>query len=129
MCFIWTLMLCAYHLNMNAICIFVLFKHKCCMSICVIYTWKLCTQLLCLNNAWHLCLNNTNLWNNFFCMDLKWTHEAYNLVMIWQSQHPHHGGCSPNNKKFMDNIDYFTIKYIPCTILVKCFGYINMFKH
>jgi hypothetical protein len=96
MCIVWTSMLCAHHLNMNAICIFILFKHRCCMSICVIYTWKLCTQLWCLNNAWHLCLNNINLWNNIFCMDLKQTHETHNFVMIWQSQLPHHGGCSPN---------------------------------
>jgi hypothetical protein len=51
----------AHYLNTNVICLFILFKHKCCMSIHVVYTWKLCTQLLCLNNAQHSCLNNTNL--------------------------------------------------------------------
>jgi hypothetical protein len=30
-------------LNMNVICIFKLFKHGCCMSIRVVYTWKLWT--------------------------------------------------------------------------------------
>jgi hypothetical protein len=73
---VWTLMLC------------VLFKHKCymfdriikheyCIFIRVIYKQKSCLQLLCLNNAWHLCLNNTNLWNNRFRMNLKRTHEIY----------------------------------------------------
>jgi hypothetical protein len=52
---------CAHCLNMNAICLFILFKYKCCMSIHVVYTWKLCTQFLYLNNAQHSCLNNTNL--------------------------------------------------------------------
>jgi hypothetical protein len=47
----------------NVICMLVLFKHICCMSICVVHTWKLCTQFPCLNNAWHSCLNNMNLWS------------------------------------------------------------------
>jgi hypothetical protein len=128
MCIVWTSMLCAHHLNTNVICIFVLVKHRC-MSICVVYTWKLCTQLSCLNNAWHLCLNNTNLWNNKFCMDLKQTHKAYNVVMTWQSRLPHHGECSPNTKKIIDSLNYSSINYIPCTILVKCYGYIKMSKH
>ncbi len=51
----------AHCLNMNVIWLFILFKHKCCMSICVVYTWKLCTQILYLNNAQHSCLNNMNL--------------------------------------------------------------------
>jgi hypothetical protein len=73
---------CRVHcLDMNVICLFILFKHKCCMSICIVYTRKSCTWLLCLNNAWHLCVNNTNPWKNRFCMDLKWTHEAYKFVM------------------------------------------------
>jgi hypothetical protein len=73
-----------YHvhcLNTNAICLFVSFKHGCCMSIHVVYTQKLYTWLSCLNNAWHLCLTNTNLWNNKFHMDLEWTHEACKFVM------------------------------------------------
>jgi hypothetical protein len=56
-------------------------KHECCMSICVVYTWKLYTQLSCLNNALHSCLTNTNLWNNKFCMDLERTHETCKFVM------------------------------------------------
>jgi len=38
-------------LNMNVICRSILFKHKCCVSIHIFYTQKLCTPLLCLNNA------------------------------------------------------------------------------
>jgi hypothetical protein len=71
----------AYCLNKNVICMFLLFKDRCCMSICVIYTWKSCTQFPCLNNAQHSCLNNTNLWNNIFHTDLEWTHVTYNFVM------------------------------------------------
>jgi hypothetical protein len=74
-----------YHvhcLNTNVISMFLLFRHRCCMFICVVYTWKLCTQLPCLNNVWHSCLNNTNLWNNRFCTNLKQTHEAYKFVMM-----------------------------------------------
>jgi hypothetical protein len=67
---------CAHYLDTNFICLIVLFKQECCMSIHVVYTWKLCTWLLCLNNSQHLCLNNTNLWNNRFHTDLEWTHEA-----------------------------------------------------
>jgi hypothetical protein len=63
------------------ICLFVLFKHKCCMSICVVYTQKSCTRCSCLNNAWHSCLNNMNLWNIKLHIDLEWTHEAYKFVM------------------------------------------------
>ncbi len=68
-------------LNTNVICLFVLFKHECCVLICIVYTQKLCTQLPCLNNAWHLCVNDTNPWNNKFCTYLKWTYEAYKFVM------------------------------------------------
>jgi len=68
-------------LNTNVICLFVLFKHGCCMFIHVVYTWKSSTQLSCLNNAWHSCFNNMNPWNNKFHMNLKWTHEAYKFVM------------------------------------------------
>ncbi len=70
-----------YCLNMNIICLFILFEHKYCMSIHVVYIWKLCTQFSCLNNAWHSCLNDMNPWNNRFCMDLEWTHETYKFVM------------------------------------------------
>jgi hypothetical protein len=68
-------------LDMNVICLFVLFRHKCCVYIHIFYTWKSCTRLSCLNNAWHLCVNDMNPWNNRFCMDLEWTHEAYKFVM------------------------------------------------
>jgi len=69
-------------LNTNVICLFVLFRHEFCVSIHIVYTRKLCTQFLCLNNAQHSCLNNTNLWNNRFCTNLKWTYETYKFVMI-----------------------------------------------
>jgi hypothetical protein len=40
---------CVHYLNTNfTLCLFELFGHKCCMFICVVYTWKSCTQLLCL---------------------------------------------------------------------------------
>jgi len=51
------------------------------MSIHVVYTWKLYTQLSCLNIARHLCLTNMNLWNKKIRMDLEWTHEVYKFVM------------------------------------------------
>ncbi len=59
------------------------------MFIHVVYAWKLCTWLLCLNNAWHSCLNNINLWNNRFCTNLEWTHEAYKFVMLSCKQIKH----------------------------------------
>jgi len=68
-------------IHTNVICLFVSFKHECCMSIHVVYTQKSYTQLLCLNNAQHLCLMNTNLWNYKFHMDLEWTYEVYKFVM------------------------------------------------
>jgi hypothetical protein len=36
---------------------------------------------VCLNNAWHSCVNNTNPWNNKFHMDLERTHKVYKFVM------------------------------------------------
>ncbi len=69
-----------HYLDTNVICLFVFFRHRCCMSIYV-YTQKSCTRLPCLNNAWHSCLNNTNLWNNIFCIDLEQTHETCKFVM------------------------------------------------
>jgi hypothetical protein len=72
---------CRVHcLNTNVICLFILFKPKCCVFH-IIYTWKLCTQLPCLNNAWHSNVNDANPWNNRFHMDLEWTHKAYKFVM------------------------------------------------
>jgi hypothetical protein len=59
-----------------------LFRHKCRASIHTVYIRKSCTKLLCLNNAWHSCVNDTNLWNNRFRMDLEQIHEAYKFVMI-----------------------------------------------
>jgi len=73
----------AHCLDTNVICLFILFKHGCCMFICVVYTRKSYTQLSCLNNARHSCLTNTNLWNNKFRMDLKWTHEVCKFVMLF----------------------------------------------
>ncbi len=70
-----------HYLNMNAICLFILFKHKCCMFIHVVYTRKSCMWLLFLNNAWYLCLNDMNPWNNKFHTYLEWTHETYKFVM------------------------------------------------
>jgi hypothetical protein len=43
------------------------------MSIHVVYTWKSC--------AWLPCLNYTNPWNKMFCMDLEWAHEAYKFFL------------------------------------------------
>jgi hypothetical protein len=71
----------AHDLNTNVICLFVSFKHRCYMSICVVYTWKSYTWLSCLNNAQHSCLTNTNLWNNKFCTHLERTHETCKFVM------------------------------------------------
>jgi hypothetical protein len=73
----------AHCLNTNVICLFVSFTHRCCMSICVVYTRKSYTRLSCLNNAQDSCLTNTNLWNNKFWMDSEQTHEAYKFVMTW----------------------------------------------
>ncbi len=70
-----------YCLDTNVICMFILFRHGYSMSIHVVYTQKSCTQLLCLNNAWHSCLKDMNPWNNRFCLDLERTHEAYKFVM------------------------------------------------
>ncbi len=73
---------CVHCLNTNVICIFKLFKHKCYMSIHVVYTWKLCTQILCFNNAQHSYLNNTNFWNNRFRIDLEQTYQTCKCVMF-----------------------------------------------
>jgi len=81
-CVVWTLILCALFRHECHMLIRIVFKHKCCMYICVVYTQKLCIQFLCLDNAWHLCSHNTNLWNNRFHTDLKWTHEACKFVMM-----------------------------------------------
>jgi hypothetical protein len=51
---------CVHCLNTNVICLFILFKHECCVSIHIVYTWKLCTWLPCINSAWHSCVNNIN---------------------------------------------------------------------
>jgi hypothetical protein len=73
-----------YHvhcLDTNVICLFISFKHGCCMSICFVYTQKTYVRLSCLNNARHLCLTNINLCNNKFCTDLERTHEDCKFVM------------------------------------------------
>jgi len=79
-----------HRLDTNVICLFILFKHECCVFIRIVYTRKLCTWFLCLNNAWHSCVNDMNPWNNRFCMDLEWTHEAYKFVMMfwWENHFP-----------------------------------------
>jgi hypothetical protein len=74
---------CAHCLDTNVKCLLILFRHRCYMSIHDVYTWKSCTWLPCLNNAWHSCLNNINLSNNGFHMDLEWTHEASKFMMMW----------------------------------------------
>ncbi len=53
-CIVWTSISCA------------LFRHECCVFIRIVYTQKLSTRLLCLNNAWHSCVNDMNPWNNIF---------------------------------------------------------------
>jgi hypothetical protein len=65
----------------NVICLFILFIHKYYMSICVVYIWKSYTEFLCLINAQHSCLNNTNLWNNKFHTNLEQTHKTCKFVM------------------------------------------------
>ncbi len=70
-----------YCWDTNVICLSVLFKHGCCLFIHVVYTWKLCTRLLCLNNAQHLCLHYTNIRNNIFPTNLERTHKACKFVM------------------------------------------------
>ncbi len=77
-----------HYLNTNVICLFVLFIHECYVFICVVYTWKSCKWLPCLNNAWHLCVNNMNPWNNKIRTNLERTHEAYKFVM-WRLQWQH----------------------------------------
>jgi hypothetical protein len=72
---------CVHYLDMNVICMFILFRHECCMSIHIVYIQKLCTWLLCLNNAWHSCVNDTNPWNNIFHTNLEQTHEAQFLLI------------------------------------------------
>jgi hypothetical protein len=92
---------CVHCFDMNVIYLFILFRHTCYMSICVVYTQKLCTWLPCLNNAWHSCLNDMHPWNNKFRTNLERTHEAYIFVMClptytnvgiykWCHYAPHH---------------------------------------
>jgi hypothetical protein len=68
---------CVHCLDTNVICLFELFRHKCCVSIFIVLTRKSCTQLPCLNNPWHSCVNDMNPWNNKFCTNFDLTHEAY----------------------------------------------------
>jgi hypothetical protein len=70
-----------HRLDTNVIWMFVLFGHECCVFICIVYTWKLCTSLSCLNNVRHSHVSNTNPWYNKFCTYLERTHEAYKFVM------------------------------------------------
>jgi hypothetical protein len=72
---------CVHYFDTNVTYLFILFKDECFMSICIVYTQKLCTRLSCLNNAWRLRVYDTNPWNNIFRTDLEWFHEAYKFVM------------------------------------------------
>jgi hypothetical protein len=63
-------------------CLFILFGHECCVSIRIVYTWKSCTWLLCLNNAWHSCVNDMNPWNNRFHIDLERTYEVFYACLV-----------------------------------------------
>ncbi len=72
---------CEHCFDTNVIYLFILFRHICYMSIHVVYTWKSCTWLPCLNNAWHSCLNNMHPWNKVFRTNLERTHEAHIFVM------------------------------------------------
>jgi hypothetical protein len=76
------------------------------MFIRIIYTWKLCTQLSCLNNVWYACLNNIVHEIIKIRMDLEQTHEAYKFVIwctdkLWanadsqDSPRPEFGGMRP----------------------------------
>jgi hypothetical protein len=75
---------CPHRLNTNIMFLFILFKYKCYMSICFVYTRKSCTLFLYLNNAQHSCLNNMNLWNDKFFTNFERTHEAYKFVIYIQ---------------------------------------------
>ncbi len=79
----------AHCLYTNVICLFVLFKHKCCIYIRVVYKWKSCLGFLCLHNAQHSSLNNTNIWNNIFQIDLKQTYETCKFVMMMITLNKH----------------------------------------
>jgi hypothetical protein len=50
----------------------------------IVYTWKSCAWLLCLNNAEHSCLNNPNLWNNKFPRIWNEPMKAINLWWIFK---------------------------------------------
>jgi hypothetical protein len=73
---------CMHYLNMNVICLLILFRHECCLSICIVYTWKSCTWLMCLNNAWHSSLNDMNPWNNRFCTNLERNYEVFYARLV-----------------------------------------------
>jgi hypothetical protein len=69
----------AHCLDTNVICLFISFKHGWYMCMCVVYTRKSYTWPSYLNNVQHLCLTNTNLWNNRFCTHLEQTMKHVNL--------------------------------------------------
>jgi hypothetical protein len=87
------------------------------MFICVVYTQKSCTQLLCLNNAQHLCLNNMNLWNNIFCTDLERTHEAYKFVML---------SIDVKKKIMINGIVLVRVALVNLSLHVACKGHENI---
>ncbi len=113
-CIVWTSMSFTLFKH-QCLCLFTLFKHKCCMFICVVYTWKLCTQLLCLNNAQHSCLNNMNLYNNKFCMNLKWTHETCKFV-----KYVYHKGCGMSHFTWIDPHSFNTYLLVFASIGRHC---------
>jgi len=76
----------AHYLNINVIHVYLYCLDMVVVSICVVYTQKSCTWFPFSNNAQHSHLNNMNLQNNKFHMDLKWTHEAYKFVMYDQNR-------------------------------------------
>jgi hypothetical protein len=82
----------AHFLDTNVICLFVLFKHGCCMFIHVVYIRKLYTRLLRLNNPQHSCLTNTNyeitnfahIWNEpMKLVNLWWVNPKWGAVWRW----------------------------------------------
>jgi hypothetical protein len=82
-CIVWTSMSCALFRHECHIHVFVLFRHECCMYIHVVYTRNLCTWLPCSNNAWHSCLNNTNIWKAYFTQIWNEPMKHINLWWCW----------------------------------------------
>ncbi len=76
---VWTSILCTL-LDTNVKCLFILFTHGCRLFIHDVYTLKSCTWLPCLNNSWHLCLSNINLWE----INFTWIwNEPMKPINLW----------------------------------------------